>query len=101
MGEPAIVTRVIDGDTIEVDLDGEIVDVRLIGIDTPETVDLGGTFDYVDVSAGQGWYGAGAHYAWSTTHGHTTWQTIGSWSPGFRSNWLVAGYRGKSYTWTP
>ena len=32
-------TRVIDGDTIEVDLDGEIVDVRLIGIDTPETVD--------------------------------------------------------------
>jgi micrococcal nuclease len=39
MGEPAIVTRVIDGDTIEVDLDGEIVDVRLIGIDTPETVD--------------------------------------------------------------
>jgi RHS repeat-associated protein len=63
--------------------------------------DLGGTFDYVDVSAGQGWYGAGAHYAWSTTYGHTTWQTIGSWSPGFRSNWLVAGYRGKSYTWTP
>jgi micrococcal nuclease len=39
MGEPAIVTRVIDGDTIEVDLDGEILDVRLIGIDMPETVD--------------------------------------------------------------
>ena len=39
IGEPANVTRVIDGDTIEVALDGEIVDVRLIGIDTPETVD--------------------------------------------------------------
>ena len=38
-GRPATVTRVIDGDTIEVDLDGEILDVRLIGIDTPETVD--------------------------------------------------------------
>ena len=29
----------IDGDTIEVALDNEIVAVRLIGIDTPETVD--------------------------------------------------------------
>lgn len=32
------VTRVIDGDTIEVRLDGEYTDVRLIGVDTPETV---------------------------------------------------------------
>jgi micrococcal nuclease len=32
------VTRVVDGDTIEVRLDGEIEDVRYIGIDTPETV---------------------------------------------------------------
>ncbi len=62
--------------------------------------DLGGTFDYVDVS-GEGWYGAGANYAWSTTHGHTTWQALVSWSPGFRSNWFTAGYRGKTYTWTP
>jgi micrococcal nuclease len=38
IGEPANVTRVIDGDTIEVALDNEIVTVRLIGIDTPETV---------------------------------------------------------------
>ena len=38
IGEPANVTRVIDGDTIEVALDNEIVAVRLIGIDTPETV---------------------------------------------------------------
>lgn len=32
------VTRVVDGDTIEVELDGEAQDVRLIGVDTPETV---------------------------------------------------------------
>jgi micrococcal nuclease len=32
------VTRVVDGDTIHVDMDGRDVTVRLIGIDTPETV---------------------------------------------------------------
>ena len=32
------VTRVVDGDTVEVDLDGEIEDVRYIGVDTPESV---------------------------------------------------------------
>ncbi|HSR93451.1 MAG TPA: thermonuclease family protein [Solirubrobacterales bacterium] len=32
------VVRVIDGDTIEVRLDGRDEDVRLIGVDTPETV---------------------------------------------------------------
>ena len=36
--EPARVTRVIDGDTIEVDMDGRLYKVRYIGIDTPETV---------------------------------------------------------------
>ena len=35
----ALVTRVIDGDTIEVRLGGRREDVRLIGVDTPETVD--------------------------------------------------------------
>jgi micrococcal nuclease len=35
------VKRVVDGDTIEVDLDGEAEDVRLIGVDTPETVKPG------------------------------------------------------------
>lgn len=35
---PAAVTRVIDGDTIEVSLDGRQETVRLIGVDTPETV---------------------------------------------------------------
>jgi micrococcal nuclease len=34
----ALVTRVVDGDTIEVDLGGRVVDVRLIGVDTPESV---------------------------------------------------------------
>ena len=32
------VMRVVDGDTIEVRLDGRGEDVRLIGVDTPETV---------------------------------------------------------------
>lgn len=32
------VKRVVDGDTIEVELDGEAQYVRLIGVDTPETV---------------------------------------------------------------
>jgi micrococcal nuclease len=44
-GEPAsaraYVVRAIDGDTIEVRLDGELEDVRYIGIDTPETVKPG------------------------------------------------------------
>ncbi len=34
----ALVTRVIDGDTVEARFRGRIVDVRLIGIDTPESV---------------------------------------------------------------
>jgi micrococcal nuclease len=34
----ARVTRVVDGDTIEVRLGGREEDVRLIGVDTPETV---------------------------------------------------------------
>ncbi len=38
-GKPAVVTRVIDGDTVEVRFRGRILDVRLIGVDTPETVD--------------------------------------------------------------
>jgi len=35
------VTRVVDGDTVEVELDGETEDVRYIGVDTPETVKPG------------------------------------------------------------
>lgn len=35
------VVRVVDGDTIEVRIDGELEDVRYIGVDTPETVDPG------------------------------------------------------------
>ena len=37
----AEVERVIDGDTIEVNLEGETEDVRYIGVDTPETVKPG------------------------------------------------------------
>jgi endonuclease YncB( thermonuclease family) len=36
---PATVTRVVDGDTIRVEIDGQEYRVRYIGIDTPETVD--------------------------------------------------------------
>jgi micrococcal nuclease len=35
----AEVVRAVDGDTIEVELDGGTEDVRYIGVDTPETVD--------------------------------------------------------------
>lgn len=35
----ARVIRAVDGDTLEVALDGRHEDVRLIGVDTPETVD--------------------------------------------------------------
>ena len=36
--EPAAVTRVVDGDTLKVEIAGQIETVRLIGVDTPETV---------------------------------------------------------------
>ncbi len=36
---PATVTRVVDGDTIEVEINGETFKLRYIGINTPETVD--------------------------------------------------------------
>ena len=38
---PAEVVRVVDGDTFEARIDGEVEDVRLIGVDTPETVEPG------------------------------------------------------------
>ena len=41
----AVVTRVVDGDTIEVWLDGRTEDVRYIGVDTPETVKPGAPVD--------------------------------------------------------
>jgi micrococcal nuclease len=37
-GSSALVTRVVDGDTVVVRLDGRLERVRLIGIDTPESV---------------------------------------------------------------
>lgn len=43
--QQAIVIRVIDGDTIEVDLDGEIERIRLIGIDAPEMGFYGAVYE--------------------------------------------------------
>jgi micrococcal nuclease len=37
-GPVALVSRVVDGDTVEVRLHGQVRSVRLIGVDTPETV---------------------------------------------------------------
>jgi micrococcal nuclease len=37
----ARVIRVVDGDTLEARIESEVEDVRLIGVDTPETVDPG------------------------------------------------------------
>jgi len=37
----AYVVRAIDGDTIEARIDGELEDVRYVGVDTPETVKPG------------------------------------------------------------
>ena len=37
----AFVSRVVDGDTVEVKIDGDTDEVRYIGIDTPETVKPG------------------------------------------------------------
>jgi micrococcal nuclease len=39
--DSAPVTRVVDGDTVEVRLDGRAEKVRLIGVDTPESVKPG------------------------------------------------------------
>ncbi len=38
-GHDAVVTRTVDGDTVYVEYHGREIDVRLIGVDTPETVD--------------------------------------------------------------
>ena len=40
-----VVTRVVDGDTVEVQLGGAEEDVRYIGVDTPETVKPGAPVD--------------------------------------------------------
>lgn len=38
-GEKAYVTKVVDGDTIKVEMGGKELTVRILGVDTPETVD--------------------------------------------------------------
>ena len=47
----ARVTRVIDGDTIEVEMDGTLEPVRYIGIDTPETVAPGSPVEWMGPEA--------------------------------------------------
>lgn len=45
------VTKVVDGDTLAVDIDGEVETIRLIGINTPETVDPRKTVECFGVEA--------------------------------------------------
>lgn len=47
----ATVLRVVDGDTIEVEVDGSIEKVRYIGIDTPETVAPGSPVEWMGPEA--------------------------------------------------
>jgi micrococcal nuclease len=49
----ARVTRVVDGDTIDVELEGETVRIRYIGMDTPETVDPGSPVECYGPQAGE------------------------------------------------
>jgi endonuclease YncB( thermonuclease family) len=42
---------VVDGDTIKVEIDGEVYTVRYIGIDTPETVDLSKAVEWMGPEA--------------------------------------------------
>jgi len=41
MSATALVARVVDGDTIEAQINGQLEDIRYIGVDTPETVKPG------------------------------------------------------------
>lgn len=51
MGQAARVVEVVDGDTIKVEVDGEVVTVRYIGIDTPETKDPNKPVEWMGVEA--------------------------------------------------
>jgi micrococcal nuclease len=47
------ITRVVDGDTVHVDVDGQDVTVRMIGINTPETVKPGSPIECFGPEASQ------------------------------------------------
>lgn len=49
--QPAVVTRVVDGDTIHVDIGGVDYTVRYIGMDTPETVAPGRPVEWMGPEA--------------------------------------------------
>lgn len=46
-----LVTRVVDGDTVDVSIDGKVERIRIIGINTPETVDPRKTVECFGVEA--------------------------------------------------
>jgi micrococcal nuclease len=52
-GVPVPVVDIVDGDTIEVRIEGEIEDVRYIGIDTPESVAPGQPVECFGVEASE------------------------------------------------
>ena len=54
----AVVTRVVDGDTVEARIDGDVEDVRLIGVDTPETVKPGAPVECFGQQASRFTHGA-------------------------------------------
>jgi micrococcal nuclease len=54
----AVVTRVVDGDTVEARIDGDVEDVRLIGVDTPETVKPGAPVECFGPQASRFTHGA-------------------------------------------
>ena len=86
---PFAVTRVVDGDTIHVDANGQRLKIRMIGLDSPETVDprkpvqcfgleasaqakmiLGGQQVYLETDPGQDTidkYGRTLAYVWTSS----------------------------------
>ena len=92
---PFTVTNVVDGDTIQVDANGQRLKIRMIGLDTPETVDprkpvqcfgreasaqaktiLGGQSVYLETDPSQDSvdrYGRTLTYVWTSRGGCSTW----------------------------
>jgi endonuclease YncB( thermonuclease family) len=92
------VTKVVDGDTIHMEIDGDIYKIRMIGIDTPETKDprkpvqcygeeasnyarslLEGKVAVIELDPSQGWtdkYGRILAYVWTETDDLYNWMAI-------------------------
>lgn len=68
--DTVVVNRVIDGDTIDVDIDGENTRVRLLNIDTPEIGHNGGPANVSRKKRSTIWKGGcrrGLNSGWSMT----------------------------------